>query len=448
MILFSVTRLDENLNVKKHAKIFKKNECEAFRNTLPKKWIQGFVEVPEDYNDLNSKKIKVFYYGQLFSNGTPTVFFNGGPGANSHGTYSALSEKYETPLSVILIDQRGTGCSAPYPNGNTEEVIKRLSHYGSTEIVLDAEKIKINLIGTKKWNIFGQSYGGYIVHRYLLVAPQSVNATFAHAAAIGVSGPEIMKNRVFAQLRVLKEYLSWYPTDRERFNVLIEYLKPNICFKTNSENAPKICGLSLLFFFQELIASQSQWSFAHSWLEQLVNDKTVNRDGLVNFQKKFVSPEEISREFIAGYTIGWIELNYMEATFEMCYRLQLDLKAAGPEKDLGFLQDCAPILQAGKTAEMSVEQGNLLMKIMNLKKKDLSVSKLRKTLQRYKLLNFYLYSGQLDPLVPSESFEHEVTQLRGLANFHYTNFMFSGHGGFRTEQKAWADLEQESRSHP
>src|SRR5262245_43861112 len=102
-----------------------RQECEEFRQALnqdaPGLWTQGWVTVPEAWSKPNSKQIRVFYYARLIRDSQgqiakPTVFFNGGPGFDSHSSYDTI-EPLEAPqsLSMIYIDQRGTGCSDPYP---------------------------------------------------------------------------------------------------------------------------------------------------------------------------------------------------------------------------------------------------------------------------------------------------------------------------------------------
>ena len=85
-------------------------------------------------------------------------------------------------LSMIYLDQRGNGCSDPYPAGpvNTQfttMTAQRLALYGSRSIVRDAEALRELLLGPgKSWSAFGQSFGGEIVHRYVEMLPQSPDA--------------------------------------------------------------------------------------------------------------------------------------------------------------------------------------------------------------------------------------------------------------------------------
>jgi hypothetical protein len=64
--------------------------CEKSRSGLSGDFHQGFVEVPEDYNHPEGRKLKIFYYGQWESN-SPLIIVNGGPGSSSWNTYVKIS---------------------------------------------------------------------------------------------------------------------------------------------------------------------------------------------------------------------------------------------------------------------------------------------------------------------------------------------------------------------
>jgi hypothetical protein len=116
------------------------DSCQSFRDRLPQNYLQGFVEAPEDYAHPEGRKIQVFYYGRLEDGKDPIVFFNGGPAADSHSSYSILEKMASAKkLSFIYIDQRGNGCSDAFPSEPTEENVQRLTHYTSADIVRDAE---------------------------------------------------------------------------------------------------------------------------------------------------------------------------------------------------------------------------------------------------------------------------------------------------------------------
>src|SRR6185437_2571077 len=80
-----------------------------------------WITVPEDWDHPDSSpKIHVFYYRwkKLQADGRedPIVFFNGGPSMSSHTSEETFqANPAAAELDLIYIDQRGTGCSDPYP---------------------------------------------------------------------------------------------------------------------------------------------------------------------------------------------------------------------------------------------------------------------------------------------------------------------------------------------
>src|SRR5205085_324026 len=148
-------------------------------------------------------------------------------------------------VPFVFIDQRGTGCSDPYPQGHTPDVLARLAHYGSAEIVADAEAIRVSLIGGAPWKIFGQSYGAYIVHRYVALASDSVVSASAHGDAIMNDPLRRYTARIESQHKVLDRYLADYPDDLPLIQTLRTRLTPEVCYRS-SDLEDKVCGKNTL----------------------------------------------------------------------------------------------------------------------------------------------------------------------------------------------------------
>ncbi|MGZ3721971.1 MAG: alpha/beta fold hydrolase, partial [Bdellovibrionales bacterium] len=167
-------------------------DCNKLKSSIPKDFIQGTVEVPEDYDHPEGQKIHVFYYGRVGTAENPTiVFFNGGPVSDSHGSWQSptritdQSEEAKKIWPMIFIDQRGTGCSSEFPRLQSEAEYIRYAHWGSKEIVKDAEVIRKKIQGGLRWKAFGQSYGGFITQRYLQVAPEGIRSMHVHGFTSG-----------------------------------------------------------------------------------------------------------------------------------------------------------------------------------------------------------------------------------------------------------------------
>lgn len=86
--------------------------------------------------------------------GIPVIFLHGGPGSSCKDHHRCFfnPEKYH----VILMDQRGAGCSKP---------AGRLKHNTTNHLLLDMEMIR-EKFGIEKWLLFGGSWGATLALLY------------------------------------------------------------------------------------------------------------------------------------------------------------------------------------------------------------------------------------------------------------------------------------------
>ncbi|MCC7069958.1 MAG: prolyl aminopeptidase [Deltaproteobacteria bacterium] len=86
--------------------------------------------------------------------GTPVVFFHGGPG----GGLDPMHRRYFDPARyrVVLFDQRGTGKSTPHAC---------LDDNSTWHLVADAEALRERL-GIERWHVFGGSWGSTLALAY------------------------------------------------------------------------------------------------------------------------------------------------------------------------------------------------------------------------------------------------------------------------------------------
>ena len=133
------------------------------------------LEVPLDHADPDGAKITVFAREVADPDGADRpflVYFEGGPGyeaprptrvpAAPGWLGRALKE-----FRVLLLDQRGTGRSAPVAVAEAD----RLRHFRADSIVRDAEAFR-EALGVERWSVLGQSFGGFCVTTYLSLAPE------------------------------------------------------------------------------------------------------------------------------------------------------------------------------------------------------------------------------------------------------------------------------------
>ena len=92
--------------------------------------------------------------------GTPVIFFHGGPGAG----LSPLHRRFFDPAAyrVVLFDQRGSGKSTP---------LGELRENTTWDLVADAERIRERL-GIEKWLVFGGSWGSTLGLAYAESHPE------------------------------------------------------------------------------------------------------------------------------------------------------------------------------------------------------------------------------------------------------------------------------------
>ena len=159
------------------------------------------------------------------------VYFEGGPGFEAPRAIRTSSEpawldRALVDFRVLMLDQRGTGRSAPIgPSlpGGPQEQAEYLSHFRADSIVADAEAIRREL-GVERWSVFGQSFGGFCATRYLSAAPGALREVLI---AGGVPPLHARIDDVYratlARMRERNEqYFCRYPEDRARLRTLLE----------------------------------------------------------------------------------------------------------------------------------------------------------------------------------------------------------------------------------
>lgn len=415
------------------------NACEKFRNTLPKSITQGFIEVPEDPAKPEGLKIKVFYYGNIRPDSAPVVFFNGGPASDSHGSFSSLSEAQkifdpDKTLSLIFVDQRGTGCSDLFPQGKSPEILERLSHYGTRGIVADAEAIRKKLIGDTPWRIFGQSYGAFINHRYVTIAADGVLSSHSHANTINSNGFQRLKERITSQVRVSDIYFTHFPSDRLLLQKLQSELTLEKCYSSGKQ---KVCGIDVISYFAEQLGFSYKWIKLHQWLNLIATPEGIDEVGMKRFLATFVflPSNPLESKSTAKRVIGWVDRNIESTNFESCSKIAADLAGEGVTLQGPYFTECSVSLQLAR-----VSKNNNMDAIHSIPQDKLTIEDLAANLQRHPNLQFYLYSGQLDPYVPVRNFSEELSAIGTLSNVHYTNFDGTGHDGFSQEPLVWKNL--------
>ncbi|MGZ3671158.1 MAG: alpha/beta fold hydrolase [Bdellovibrionota bacterium] len=420
--------------------------CKTFIASLSGDVVRDTVDVPEDPNDPASPTLHIFYYGKIQIGKPPVLFVNGGPAEDSHAEYRLLNSVGAVdPLwnnaSVLFFDQRGNGCSSGYPQGNSDHVLARLRFYGSSGIVADAEAIRKKLFGNQRWRVIGQSYGGWVAHRYAIAAPEGTTQIHSQANVINDDPIERVTNRIFSQHRVLEEYFKSYPQDRDALPALHAALQPTKCYPSATAT-PRRCGLAAVYELTQRFPFVPRWTWVHDWLSTMVKNGVVDDRVVLDFLKKttFAALNDPSnKKDWAKEVIDFYDRNVPLFDRPTCETVYSRLRARGETPENYLLDECMATMQ------FPVRQGEIDDRNARLERlaaaygtDHLNVGQLKTSLTANRGFKFFLYSGQLDTAVPVENFGSEVQALGSLIT--YRNFLRSGHDGYYTEHQIALDV--------
>lgn len=410
-------------------------ECDEFRNSLPENVVQNFIQVPENWNQPEGKKINVFYYYEN-NNQEPVVFYNGGPAADSHSSFQILSQDQDyNKFKFVFIDQRGTGCSDSFPTEISKESLERIRHYSSRNIVRDSEAIREKLFGKDStWKIFGQSFGGHIVQRYIATSSGGVKSAHSHGFSVMSDSAEWLTQRLMSQKRVLQDYFKQYPADKEIIQKVRSKIPDGKCFKAEEVS---VCGPKVLDALTIFLGFSTSWPSLHKIVEGL---NTVNADLFEQRLKRYVENYAIGiygNNYALGSVLGFVDQsNEKQLSWNFCEEPLKRLKERGENPDSWIINECR--LMPGLSHETWDPLIKEFMWTPGLVD-ELTINDIKSSLLSKKL-PFYLYAGKLDVFVPVETFTEQVSALNGLMS--YTLFDNSGHEGFHTERLVWQNLSR------
>lgn len=134
------------------------------------------------------------------------LFLQGGPG------FPAPRERFEwitealKRYRVVLLDQRGTGNSTRIDRAEPALIdAQLLTRLRADAIVADAEAIRAEL-GIERWDVLGQSFGGFCLAHYLTAHPERVGKAFFTGGLPTVTrGVDEVYRATFTKLRARHE---------------------------------------------------------------------------------------------------------------------------------------------------------------------------------------------------------------------------------------------------
>lgn len=428
-------------------------ECQSFITGIQDKYTYGWIEAPLNYSLQNSEKIKVFYYYKKTEKlKNPILFFNGGPGFSSHSSVSQIESsiaklEVKGQLDFIYIDQRGTGCSSPsFPIGASTEIFENLKWSASLGIVNDSEILREQLLGPgSKWKIFGQSYGAYIVYRYIEKYPASISKAYAHGNAIGMTDYDGSYFRILSQHTVTEKYLKLFTDDRKRLQALNQYFSdPTKCLQNTLNQS--MCGYENMSPFVYLLGFRDSWKYLHIYLQRIVPESTVDEVALKNYVSQNVSqsfyyreseaPEKWAERVTFFYNFaGLYDWDNTPLDAAKCNQIYVHLKEQHKlTPELLLLNECKAPMQFNYQDQMAAF---IKSKIDLTKTQFVDLASVDKNLLKFKI-PLYSYSGETDCFIPKQYFNKQ-NKLFG-KKVTYKNFETSGHEGFYTERQIYADL--------
>lgn len=169
------------------------------------------IEVPEDRSKPQGRKIPIFAAVLPANTASPKpdplVILAGGPGqaASNLGVFAARLAEVRRTRDVVLVDQRGTGRSAPLtctafkpveddvfdtdPLPRARTCLEELraqgvdpAQYTTTAWIADLEAMR-EALGYAQWNLWGGSYGTRVAQEYVRRHPQRVRSMILDGVA-------------------------------------------------------------------------------------------------------------------------------------------------------------------------------------------------------------------------------------------------------------------------
>lgn len=185
------------------------------------------IEVPLDWQRPGGETIEVFARIVTRRGGEQLpclVYLQGGPGveaprpsATDPSWLLVALERYR----VVFIDQRGTGRSTPVGDALLElpaqDAAHRLTHLRADSIVRDCEALRERL-GVERWNMLGQSFGGFTTLHYLSRFPEAIDQAYFTGGLppVGRSADEIYALTYEQMAEKSQWYFRLFPEDADR----------------------------------------------------------------------------------------------------------------------------------------------------------------------------------------------------------------------------------------
>ncbi|MFF3314989.1 alpha/beta fold hydrolase [Streptomyces sp. NPDC003035] len=195
--------------------------------------------VPLDHGDPGGEQIEVYGREVVASDKAADelpwlVYLEGGPGFGARrfiGRQAWLGRAVQE-FRVLLLDQRGTGHSAPANRqtlplrGTPRRQADYLAHFRADAIVKDCELIRKRLTGGARWTVLGQSFGGFCATHYLSTAPQGLRTVLITGGlpSLYATADEVYRAAFPRIRRKVEAHYARYPQDVDRARRIAAHL--------------------------------------------------------------------------------------------------------------------------------------------------------------------------------------------------------------------------------
>lgn len=406
------------------------NACTAFIENLPPRFTHGFLEVPEDwFSSDNEKKMRIFYYARMAPHdpeNSPVMLFNGGPGAESWYLYNSLKNQLDDlKVSVIFMDQRGTGCSTKYPEALPSQPDVQLRHFDSRQIVMDAENLREHLLGKQaNWRIYGSSFGSLIVHRYLAMKPQHLTEAYAHAFGVIENKADYRYlNRVYVRER-LEQFLSLHPNAERNVTTWLEHHQLTSC--SNNQNS---CSLGVVpYEIAALLGIEARWPELAETLAIIAKEPSIIPPSIEVHNSITIASGEIAGLYAVS-RMDYVDYNYDEHDMFNCKPAQRRIEQMLKPWQLAFIPRCETY---------SEEAAKLMAQLRRITPHPLKLSDVLTSLTNHPSIKFTVYAGSDDMMAPPTYFEDERRILG--ERMRFVLLPNSGHEDLGTQQTVFSDV--------
>ncbi|MBC7371394.1 MAG: alpha/beta hydrolase [Bdellovibrionaceae bacterium] len=180
------------------------------------------VPVDEKLPALGTTEVYAFAQGGFDPARESMVYFSGGPGIPAH--WGLFQQELDSGLNVIIIEQRGIGCSRPT---NLSQYLNP-RFYGAELVARDAEAVR-KFLKITRWGVYGLSYGTVPATIYASLFPQATRALVLEGT-MASGGTEVWEAP--HRRKLLQKMLDSLPNKiRERMEQIVQvHHQPDIWF--------------------------------------------------------------------------------------------------------------------------------------------------------------------------------------------------------------------------